>query len=100
MTTLTERLEEYLVVRRSLGYDLSFTARVLRVFTAFADRESADHITVDLFLRWKQCFGNPPRRFWRASTSGKREGLRRAHVPHCALLPFRPLRRMARHAQA
>jgi integrase/recombinase XerD len=57
MTTLTESLEEYLVVRRSLGYDLSFTARVLRVFTSFADREGADHITVDLFLRWKQGFG-------------------------------------------
>ena len=25
MTTLTERLEEYIAVRRSLGYDLSFS---------------------------------------------------------------------------
>ena len=56
MTTLTERLEEYAVVRRSLGYDLTFAVRVLRGFTAFADREGADHITVDLFLRWKQAF--------------------------------------------
>lgn len=55
--TMTERLEEYIVVRRSLGYDLSFTARVLRVFTGFADHEGADHITVDLFLRWKESFG-------------------------------------------
>ena len=29
MTTLTERLDEYIMVRRSLGYDLSFAARVL-----------------------------------------------------------------------
>jgi integrase len=64
MTTLTDRLEEYLVVRRSLGYDLSFTARVLRVFTAFADREGADHITVDLFLRWKQNFGKASNNTW------------------------------------
>ncbi len=64
MMTLTERLEEYLVVRRSLGYDLSFTARVLRVFTAFADREGADHITVDLFLRWKQSFGRASNNTW------------------------------------
>ena len=38
MTTLSQRLDDYLAVRRSLGYDLSFSARVLRGFTAFADR--------------------------------------------------------------
>jgi integrase len=64
MTTLTERLEEYIVVRRSLGYDLSFTARVLRVFTAFAEREGVDHVTVDLFLRWKQAFGKANNNTW------------------------------------
>lgn len=64
MTTLTEHLEEYIVVRRSLGYDLSFAARVLRGFTAFADREGADHITVDLFLRWKEAFGKANNDTW------------------------------------
>jgi len=57
MITLTERLDDYISVRRSLGYDLSFAARVLRGFTRFADREGTDHITVDLFLRWKKGFG-------------------------------------------
>ena len=47
MITLTERLDDYIAVRRSLGYDLSFAARVLRGFTRFADREGTDHITVD-----------------------------------------------------
>jgi integrase/recombinase XerD len=51
MITLTERLDDYIAVRRSLGYDLSFAARVLRGFTRFADQEGTDHITVDLFLR-------------------------------------------------
>ena len=64
MTTLTERLKEYLIVRRSLGYDLSFTGRVLRGFTALADREGADHITIDLFLRWKQTFGKASNSTW------------------------------------
>ena len=64
MTTMTERLEEYIVVRRSLGYDLSFTARVLRGFTAFADREGADHVTVDLFLHWKESFGKASNNTW------------------------------------
>jgi integrase/recombinase XerD len=64
MTTLTERLDEYIAVRRSLGYDLSFPARVLRGFTAFADREDCDHITVDLFLRWKKGFGKANNNTW------------------------------------
>jgi len=53
MTPLTARLKQYIAVRRSLGYDLSFPERVLRRFAEFADSERADHITVDLFLRWK-----------------------------------------------
>ena len=51
MTTLSQQLADYLAVRRSLGFDMTFEERVLRVFTAFADREAVDHITVDLFLR-------------------------------------------------
>jgi len=66
MTTLSQRLDDYLAVRRSLGFDLSFSARVLRGFTAFADREGADHITVDLFLRWKAAFGNANNNTWSA----------------------------------
>lgn len=64
MTTMTERLEEYIAVRRSLGYDLSFTARVLRGFTAFADHEGADHVTVALFLRWEENFGKASNNTW------------------------------------
>jgi integrase/recombinase XerD len=64
MTTLTERLDDYVAVRRGLGYDLSFSARVLRVFTTFADREGADHITVDLFLRWKRSYGAASNSVW------------------------------------
>ena len=66
MTTLSQRLDDYLAVRRSLGFDLSFSARVLRGFTAFADREGADHITVDLFLRWKAAFGKANNNTWSA----------------------------------
>ena len=66
MTTLTERLDDYIAMRRSLGYDLSFSARVLRGFTAFADQGGADHITVDLFLRWKKDFGRASNNTWSA----------------------------------
>lgn len=64
MTSVSQRLEEYLSVRRSLGYNLSFAGRVLRGFAAFADREGTDHITVDLFLRWKDVFGAASNNTW------------------------------------
>ncbi|WP_244443252.1 hypothetical protein [Bradyrhizobium sp. Ai1a-2] len=42
--SLTSQLDRYLAVRRSLGYDLSTSERILRRFTRFADRERATHI--------------------------------------------------------
>jgi integrase/recombinase XerD len=66
MSTLTQHLDDYLAVRHSFGYDLSSSARVLRGFVAFADREATDHITVDLFLRWKAAFGKASNNTWSA----------------------------------
>lgn len=64
MTTMAQRLDEYVTVRRTLGYDLAFAARVLRGFAEFADNERADHLTIDLFLRWKSSFGNASNNTW------------------------------------
>ncbi len=64
MTPLTARLKQYIAVRRSLGYDLSFPERVLRRFTEFADSERADHVTVELFLRWKGLYGSANSYTW------------------------------------
>jgi len=64
MISLTVRLEQYLTIRRSLGYDLSFSERVLRRFAEFAGSEGADHITVELFLRWKKRFGSANNHTW------------------------------------
>ncbi|KAB0567250.1 MULTISPECIES: tyrosine-type recombinase/integrase [Brucella] len=50
--SLTSQLDSYLRVRRSLGYNLGTTERILRRFTRFADREGAVHIGAALFLRW------------------------------------------------
>lgn len=57
MTSLTDHLKRYLTTRRRFGYDLSFSERVLRRFTAFADAERAEFLTVSLFLRWKENYG-------------------------------------------
>lgn len=50
--SLTSQLDRYLSVRRSLGYDLATSERILRRFTRFADRDAADHVDTALFLRW------------------------------------------------
>jgi integrase/recombinase XerD len=66
MTPLTVRLEHYLAVRRDFGHDLSTSGRVLRRFAEFAATEGADHVTVDLFLRWKEHFGCANNNTWSA----------------------------------
>ena len=60
--SLTSQLDRYLSVRRSLGYDLSTSERILRRFTRFADREGAAHIDTALFLRWHATLARPAAR--------------------------------------
>jgi integrase/recombinase XerD len=57
MSTLVQELDRYLAIRRSLGYDLSTSARVLRRFVAFACGNGAKYITTGLFLAWQAEFG-------------------------------------------
>lgn len=64
--TLTLELDRYLSVRRSLGYDLGTSERVLRRFVEYADAERASHVTTDLFLRWQDAFGEAGRQTWGA----------------------------------
>ena len=54
MNTLREAAEQYLRIRRELGYKLREPAGRLRSFVAFAEREGADHVSTDLALRWAQ----------------------------------------------
>jgi len=86
-------------MRRSLGFDLSFAERVLRKFTEFADRERAHHITVDLFLRWKENYGSANNLTWTARLSmvrvfaGWLQGFDdRTEVPPAGLITARPRR--------
>jgi integrase/recombinase XerD len=64
MTALSKRLNDYIAIRRSLGYDLTGSEKVLRRFTAFADQQDEDRITIDLVLRWKATFGNANNDTW------------------------------------
>jgi integrase len=59
--TLRNELDRYLTVRRSLGYKLGSTERVLRRFVDFAEAEQAQCITIGLVLRWQNTFGQAGR---------------------------------------
>lgn len=52
MTELHQALEEYLAVRRSLGYDLRLPGSLLRRFVAFVERADSPFITTALALQW------------------------------------------------
>ena len=99
MSPLSVRLKQYIAMRRSLGFDLFFAERVLRKFAEFAERERADHITTDLFLRWKEHYGSANNLTWMARLSmvrvfaGWLQGFdARTEVPPRALITSRPRR--------
>ena len=54
MSTLSQELDRYLSIRRSLGYKLSTEERTLRKFISFAEDEKAGHVGTALFLRWQR----------------------------------------------
>jgi integrase len=45
-------MQQYLSLRRSLGFELINVGSILESFIAFAEKEKASHVTTDLALRW------------------------------------------------
>ena len=96
MSELRESIEEYLAVRRSLGFKLAEVGRCLHNFVDFAQDEGASYITTELVLRWVQLATHVQpatraarlasvRRFaaWHSATDPRTE------VPPQGLLPHR-----------
>ena len=52
MSALRKAMQQYLSLRRSLGFKLIKVESTLRSFVAFVERDAASHITTDLALRW------------------------------------------------
>ena len=52
MTELRQSLDDYLALRRSVGYKLDDAGRILRSFVMFAERSGAGTITTELALCW------------------------------------------------
>jgi integrase/recombinase XerD len=66
MTTLRRAAEEYLSLRRALGFQLHDVGLALARFLAFCEAEGAAVVTADLARRWAvSADASPPRAAWR-----------------------------------
>jgi integrase len=69
MSQLSVALDDYLRLRRSLGYKLQRAGQLLADFVAYAEASGAEHVRVDLALSWALLASNPDTR-WRAQRLG------------------------------
>jgi integrase/recombinase XerD len=65
MTPLREALEDYLRIRRSLGFKLEVDGKMLEQFIAFLERAGATQVTTELALRWAKLPRNAHPYHWR-----------------------------------
>jgi integrase/recombinase XerD len=100
MSDLRQRLDEYLAVRRSLGFRLDDVGRALGNFVGFADRSGAATVTTELAVTWATLPVNASP-IWLAHRLSMVRGFARylqtvdpaTHVPPADLLPagnYRP----------
>jgi integrase len=98
MNSLRQALQEYLSLRRSLGYKMQDAGRLLPRFVAFLEEHQASHITAQWALQWAQqaevqpaewarrlCFARGFARY-RSATDALTE------IPPVRLLPHRSTR--------
>ena len=64
MSDLGRNLEEYLTIRRSLGFKLERAAKLLASFVAFADQAGADPVTIELAVAWATLPPGGNRAWW------------------------------------
>jgi len=99
MNPLRESIQNYLALRRSLGFKLREAGVCLAKFAAFLEARGATHITTQLALEWAQQSPSAQPATW-AQRLGYVRGFARHHVgsdpqteiPPPGLLPFQPRR--------
>lgn len=99
MTPLHQAVQDYLALRRSLGFKLRCTGALLLKFAAFTESRGAEYVTISLALEWAtQSPHQQP-----ATSAERMKAVRvfarlqhaidpRTEVPPFGLLPYRPLR--------
>jgi integrase len=96
MNSLRKAIEDYLTLRRALGFKLQDMATALRHFVSFMEREGACTITTNLALRWAMQPQQVNPAHWAARLSFVRSFARhwsaidpRTEIPPQGLLPYR-----------
>jgi integrase len=99
MTTLRKAVDEYLTMRRKLGFHLREAGAGLLDFVTFMEQHRASYITQPLALRWAQQPPTVQPAEWARRLSVVRTFARyrsatdpRTQIPAEGLLPFRPKR--------
>ena len=99
MTTLRSAVQQYLAVRRSLGFQLSDAGRLLLKFVTFMEQHRASVVTTPLALAWAQQSQTVQPAEWARRLSIVRIFARYRHatdprteIPPDGLLPYRPKR--------
>lgn len=64
MRSLNKALEEYLSLRRRLGFKLKEDGRILAKFVSFLEGQGASHITTELAVRWAMKPKNAQSSYW------------------------------------
>lgn len=99
MSPLTNAVQDYLVLRRSLGFKLHSAGVALLDFASFMERQQATCITTELALAWAEQPSNALHAHWAQRLSHVRCFARHhrasdpsTEVPPPGLLPYRPAR--------
>lgn len=99
MNTLHEAVEDYVAMRRALGFKLKEAGKGLVDFAGFLQREHAAYITVPLALKWAQKTSSIRPAEWARRLNFIRGFARyhcatdpRTEIPPWGLLPFHPQR--------
>ena len=99
MNTLAQAVQEYLRMRRDLGFKLKEAGKSLLSFVAFMRQHRSTHVTSKLALAWAQLPRNVRPAHWARRLSIVRGFARyrsatdpRTQIPPQGLLPFRPQR--------
>jgi len=99
MTTLRQAVQEYLSMRRDLGFSLQEAGKGLLDFVTFMEHHRASYITQALALAWAQQPSNVQPAHWAQRLTFVRGFARyrsatdpRTQIPPQGLLPFQPKR--------
>ena len=99
MTPLRQAIDDYIALRRSLGFKLRRMSEGLREFAVFLEQKAASYVTTELAMEWAMLPTHHQPSDWAQRLSSVRVFARHWHAtdprtesPPTGLLPFRPQR--------